>query len=287
MISYSCGDGVRHPSAPAVEMLTGLMTPTKQSGRSFPFLKEGLDGNHYWSGDSVKIRVGGSEAGSEKHLPYFEVLDSFRTSRGCPLCALEGKGLHGYFEGLLYERVLDGRVRESLVRSRGYCDSHASYLARYPDHLGVAMIYRDQVALMDAFLESCISPRRHLARWRRHEPCPACDFVLKRRQRHASILASWFREEDMARALEKSSPLCAVHSMVVLDRITDAGLAARFREVQRRKLAVLIGEVDEFISKHCVERTGEPYGPELDSWRRAVEVMTTPQWLSLAEERMP
>jgi len=220
----------------------------------------------------------GTEGFFEKHLPFYEVRDAMKTAQGCALCALEERGLRRYLEILLHERVHDGRIRDSLLRSRGYCSRHAHDLVRLPDHLGIAIIYRAQVSMFQEFLETPPHRGRYLRSWRKHEVCPACGYILQKRQRHAGVLAGWCEDGEMKYALEQAPPFCAEHTMAVLDRIEDAAAAAGFIGIQRRKLAALMGELDEFCAKQDIRRIGEPPGPERDSWERAVGVMASYRW---------
>ena len=215
----------------------------------------------------------------EKHLPYFEVLDAIRTADACGMCALEEKGLRGYFEGLLSERVLDGGTRQALGRSRGYCHWHAHYLAERPDTFGIALLYGQQVGLLLDFLRKPPKPGRWVAEWTTHEACPACSFQREGRNRHAQVLATWWGEPEMSHAVKWAAPLCALHALSVLDRIDDPARAAGFRSVQEGKWAALASELDEFCAKQDHERITEVFGEERDSWRRAVDVMVSGKWV--------
>ena len=54
-----------------------------------------------------------------KHLTYFALLDGLEGD-GCALCALVRRALERYFDGLMYEKVNDPSIRETLRASHGF-----------------------------------------------------------------------------------------------------------------------------------------------------------------------
>lgn len=68
--------------------------------------------------------------------------------RGCPICRLRHRGERRYLTGFLWENVNDAGVRNKLVRSLGFCHTHAWQIqdleeTRWGDGMGTAIVYDD------------------------------------------------------------------------------------------------------------------------------------------------
>ncbi len=220
-------------------------------------------------------------AKSEKHLPYFVVLEAFQESKGCALCDLESSGMRHYLDSMLYENVNDPRVRAELKRSHGYCHRHAHQLLTFDNALAVAVLYRDQVR---QFLDSPEEERGWSLATLFHghsspdstNRCPACATQLEARFRHIDVLIEGLRtEDDLRMAFEKSMGLCAPHFHAALKRRNLPPDTRRFLiDVVTRKSASLLTELEELCRKFDYQFSAEKVGEEADSWIRAVEMMT-------------
>ncbi len=68
--------------------------------------------------------------------------------RGCPICRLRHRAERRYLTGFLWENVNDAGIRQKLVRSLGFCHTHAWQLqdmeeTRWGDGMGTAIVYDD------------------------------------------------------------------------------------------------------------------------------------------------
>jgi hypothetical protein len=217
---------------------------------------------------------------TDKHMPYFTVLEALQKAKGCALCELEADGMRRYLDSLLYESVNDPGVRENLIRSKGYCLRHADLLLGFKDGLGTAILYQDQVRLFLGFLSGLqgmkakVFKKKGAAEWGRHQTCPACRLQIEGRQYHIDVLLEGLAHEEMRAALEASPGLCVPHFLLTLDRTRDAERQRYLIELEEKRFRELLGELQEFCRKNDYRFRKEGFGKEGDSWIRAVKMLT-------------
>jgi hypothetical protein len=68
----------------------------------------------------------------------------------------------------------------------------------------------------------------------------------------------------------KSWGLCLPHFRMVLFRVEDDSTLDILIDVQRERMEALSGDLKEYLRKHDYRFAHEPYGPERDSWIRAI-----------------
>ncbi len=212
----------------------------------------------------------------EKHLAYYELLEELRRSRHCAFCVLERKGIHKYFEGLLYEKVNDGGIRSSLVKSRGFCPRHAHLLSSFGDALGTAILYSDQINLRLKSLEQSLSRKRSRARKEPAEPglCPACQAEVRLRQAHVGTLLHGLSDPEMAAALEGSTGLCFPHFSLAMSEAKDPEVRSVLLQTQEAQLKGLASQLKKLIDTYDYRRITGGFKEEKDSWLRAVEMVS-------------
>ncbi len=228
-------------------------------------------------------------------LSYFDVLEACALP-GCPFCQLSEKVVNRYLDALMYEQVNDPYTREMLHRSFGFCNEHAW---RLPDTgagapLGVALIYRDLIGRIADELHSAryVQPNKltltyaqeildrdkttaatesAVRRLRPPEKCPACvhrdmmeTIALK------AMLEALPDDERMQTALQSSGGLCLPHLRRAFELAREEAAFNALRRIAQEKLAALRGELSEFIRKNDYRFNKEGFGPEGDSWRRAI-----------------
>jgi hypothetical protein len=217
---------------------------------------------------------------TEKHMPYFTVLEAFKKAKGCAFCELEADAAHRRLDSLLYESVNDPGVRDDLLRSRGYCPRHAHLLLGFGDGLGTAILYRDQVRLFLEFLGGIRKEKARLlkdrpsARWQRHAFCPACRLQFEEREFHIDILLQGLDDADLRAAFESSPGLCVPHFFLVLEKARGEARCRYLAEMQEKRFGLLLADLDEFYRKSDYQARKEGFGQERDSWVRAVKMLT-------------
>ena len=213
-----------------------------------------------------------------KHLTFFAVLEALQHSRACPLCALESACLRRYFEGLLYERVNDPRVRQDLHGARGYCSRHAHRLVEVGDGFGISILYLDLVRDFARFLGEMNGNRgasrlKDTKNWVAHQGCPACRLQFEARERHIQVLLNGLREPEMRDAFQESAGLCLPHFFHVKEAARDVETQRFVSDVMQDKYSALTADLTEFQRKREWRHAHEPFGKESDSWIRAVKMM--------------
>jgi hypothetical protein len=229
-------------------------------------------------------------------MSYYDLLDACALP-GCPVCRLEAKIVRNYLDAILYESVNDPDVQSGLRRSWGYCRAHASRLPNVPGGpaLGVAILFRGIIG--DALKEIEQTDYASASRWSlkqmhedldRRQPAAATEAIVARLQPKAQCPACAHRDsmidlaldsllealnrsdEPMRLALSDSAGLCLPHLRRAFELTRDETSFAALRFMSRAMLARLKHELNEFVRKNDYRFQHEGFGPEGDSWRRAL-----------------
>jgi hypothetical protein len=222
---------------------------------------------------------------------YFEFINAC-AQPGCPLCRLAEGVVDRYIDSILHENVTDQHVRADFRAALGYCHEHAHVLlTRTGAALGSALLYRTTLRLIENELDraaytpgfslrraaqaseataatvTSLSPRR---------VCPACaqrdQFETLTLQ--AAIKALDQNDADLRAALERSTGLCLPHLRRALELIRSRTAFDLLMGHARTVVAGLGRDLDEYIRKRDAQFASERFGPEADSWRRAIAWFT-------------
>jgi hypothetical protein len=220
------------------------------------------------------------------------LLEAF-DKQGCPVCRLVMDASLSYLDTLFYEQVNDVGVRRKLRASRGFCNWHAWQARQITSSaLGVALIATDliseELTRLDTLLQSPTMQRRRrgeqgtialklirafIRGWQRKEQCPACR-VIGEHDRHAlETVMNFLHDPDFMRRFERSSPLCILHTTVVLEDYCRHPELCSLITLQRQKYAQLVSILQEFCRKHDYRSAHESWGEESDDWLRAIEIL--------------
>lgn len=217
---------------------------------------------------------------SSRHTPFFELQEALGGA-GCPICALTARTLERFFAGLVYERVNDIGLRESIRRALGLCAAHGAMLREARSALGIAIVQRDVLRAAAAAIRPGAAGAR--GGWRGAllgarpadplapgGPCVACRLADETAAHWAGVLGQHYAE--LRPQFQASSGLCLGHLRVALPA-APAGAAGLLRDDQLAIWARLEAELDEFIRKHDHQFAGEALGEERDAWARATELL--------------
>jgi hypothetical protein len=217
---------------------------------------------------------------TKKDRLYSDLLEACARP-GCPLCQVSLAFVRSYLDSTMYERVNDSGVRAALRDARGYCNTHAWMLTEgHGVVLGTALIQRD--VLNTALAATDVAPLGRGARQyaqdilRRLRPTAECPACANRRTMEGSAihtLLKYLDDAHLAAALAETSGLCLPHFSRALELVEDSDQLQRLLRFQRQALEGLCDELSELIRKHDYRFTGEGFGEEGDSWRRAVGIM--------------
>jgi hypothetical protein len=226
---------------------------------------------------------------------YHAVLEACRQP-GCPLCRLADQWVGRYLDGLMYENVNDPGLRETLAQSLGFCNEHAWRFAGLSGgaSLGVAIIYRSLINQIAGALRQGRYSAPGSLHWQRAregldreqpagatravvqslEPqtgCPACVHRDELETLALTAVVEGLRQDrGLQEALRAAGGLCLPHLRRAFQLVRDEATFETLKAVMLDQLAALLGELDEFIRKNDYRFRHEGFGPEGDSWRRAV-----------------
>jgi hypothetical protein len=214
----------------------------------------------------------------KKDLTWVQLVESFN-ERDCPLCFLVKRSADRYLDLLLHENLNDIGTREELRRSGGLCNAHAWQLTDFDIvKLGIAIVCQDLVGRAAGSFEkynpSNASRESYRARAilrRDKSVCPACRISQESEERYTKAFVDSLDDEEFFKEYATSAGLCLPHFDIVLGKITDSAIAERLTRLEKDKLSSLGAQLEEFIRKQDYRFPASSYGPERDSWRRALE----------------
>ncbi|MCL4250388.1 MAG: hypothetical protein KJ065_19715 [Anaerolineae bacterium] len=224
---------------------------------------------------------------------YVDLLERF-SRRGCAICGLLLHDENRYIDSLLYEFANDAGIHKVFRRGRGFCNHHSWLLAhQYGYSLGVSILFEAALDAVLEILESENSPfqlsrletvvsgwfgakgdTRLAGKLEPEIPCPACVSLCKSEALYIETFAEYWSDTTFQSAYEQSQGLCLPHFRDVLRLMSAPKERAQLAKIQRAKWEALKGELELFQAKSVLNYVGEPFGAEVDSWRRVVASMT-------------
>ena len=232
--------------------------------------------------------------------PYLGDLRQAFAQRGCPICRLLATSADRHLDAVLWEMVLDRQLRAEVNEARGYCQQHGWLLDRVGAALGTAILTRGTIkTLLDALAEHPVerssasilqSLRQSLGAQQASgatehvvaaltpvRPCPVCKLEDSLSSHLIRTLVVHVEGQDgLADAYQESDGLCQSHFRQALARAPSTSTARLLVDAQQTVWQRLYDELGEFIRKKDFKHQGEAFGPERDSWRRALEAICGP-----------
>lgn len=233
-------------------------------------------------------------------VPFYHNIRGAFGQPGCPLCRLLTASADRYLDAVLWELVNDPGVRSELNQSRGYCQQHGWMLVRTGSALGIAILMRGVVKTLleqlasepvEAASQSMLQSLRHsvgrksvskttekvAAALSPQTPCPVCVHVGTLEEHYIATLVAHLDEPGaLAEVYHTSSGLCLPHFRKSLAHASSSKDARELISAQQAVWQRLYDELGEFIRKKDSRFKDEPFGPERDSWRRALESISGP-----------
>jgi Family of unknown function (DUF6062) len=232
------------------------------------------------------------QSATDKSFTYFALLEAFGKS-GCPVCRFMEEYSLSYLDSLFYEQVNDVGIRRKLRHARGFCNWHAWQARKIASSaLGVAIMAKDliteEIARIDNLLRQPLVTRMQhptgnrisrkslltfIQGWRQKGICPACEIILEHERHALETILNFLHDTEFARRFEGSAALCIIHTRRAAETHGSHPHIHTLIEIQRRKYAHLVGELEQFCSKHDYRFSRESWGSESDSWLRAIELL--------------
>ncbi len=219
---------------------------------------------------------------------------------GCPICKLVHRGLLAYLDDLVYSCGVDPQVRRELRLGRGLCNRHAHlFLEVVGLALGVTLINWDVLDSINEalgevggtgagrrslnanrLLRRLVPPGlrrerdRLTAALRAQRPCMACEHQASIEKIYISTLLEHVQDAALQPALRSSPGLCLPHYEQAVKWAPDAGTLETITNIERGRLAALSAELQELARKYDHRYQHEAVGPEGDSWKRSIDIIT-------------
>ena len=227
-----------------------------------------------------------------KFMSYFNLRDAL-AQPGCPICTLVERVSSRYLDSLLYERVNDVGTREDLRESLGFCNWHAWKALEIGSFaLGMGILYGDILEQVEARLDKVrdsLPLTNRASSWikffrpspkvsspsalRPQRRCPACRRAGFFERVYLQTLLDFISEEDFANPFSLSAGICFPHLIAITENFPYHPNLPLLVRKQIDKLQSLRGEVAEFVRKQDYHFFREPRGAEVDSWKRAMEMV--------------
>jgi hypothetical protein len=220
----------------------------------------------------------------------YELVRSALAKPGCTLCRVEREAVQRYLDGFMYEDVTDVGLRAKMRAARGFCHEHAAQAIMVRDSLGLAIIYQDILSSVEkdigqagsaprlptpGFLKRDTSgPGQRLARhMTTHRACPACAVRDEIAEPALRTLVAGVQDSQIGPLFAASDGLCLPHFAQAAALATSQEALATLAGRQRQVIDALVAELAEFIRKHDYRFRQEQMATEIDSWRRAMELV--------------
>lgn len=188
---------------------------------------------------------------------------------GCPVCRVEHEAAVRYVNSVFYEQVNDFNMRNRLRSSLGFCWEHAHMVVDelQGNALGIAIVYQDMLKVAIHHLDdrkTIPTPDRI---------CPACEQRDLAMMRTLSELSKHLDDEIIVGAIKKSDGLCIPHMRHALTHMRAPEKRALLISLEREILGKLRVDLGEYIRKNDYRFSKESFGPERDSWKKAVSLI--------------
>jgi len=214
---------------------------------------------------------------------YFDLLEAMPLA-GCPLCRLILLDRNRYLSSLLYEYVNKYETNQAFRDGRGMCNPHMHLLDNQTGHsLGIAILGH---AVIDEVLKiaETVQPRpANALNWLRNTPDPAeqlspsspCLLCTRMDTTEISYLETLatINTDDRLQDAFAASPggLCLPHIRLLLQHLENP---TPVLAIQRQFWARLRSELDTFFQKNNRSVAQSDFGPERDSWQRAIHYIS-------------
>lgn len=207
---------------------------------------------------------------SEKHSPYFNLKDAFKTEH-CPICYMARRSVTHYLDGLLYEGVTDRGTVASMKASEGFCENHFRQIVEFQDATGLSALAR---YALEFLIQKWTQDPKVLQKKRAPEAlCPACRTWNESEAGYIGLFLENLDDLSLTFDYEHSFGFCVPHFKMIYSKIGSKAHREKVLKTQIKKMESLAKELADFERKHSYEHHGERYGTEADSRFRAIEFL--------------
>lgn len=224
---------------------------------------------------------------AKRGMSWIRLEESLRGT-GCPVCTEIERTEKHYFEGMLYEYVLDAGVRKKLHQQHGFCTRHAKLaleaeLALKSDGLHLATMFetvmedhlkqiKNQAGrVKESKEEAAKRKKRRAFSASEVDECFVCKFLKESENIALHGLVYFSGEDEFIEAYRKSRTIiCYRHVQMIIKDAADPAWAGKISErvlnVTLDKLDRLKLDLSNFIKKHDYRSVHDYTRDELDSY---------------------
>lgn len=220
----------------------------------------------------------------------YELICAALPKPGCAICRVESEAVQRYLDGFMYEDVTDVGLRAKMRSARGFCRDHAAQVILVRDSLGLAIIYQDILSSVGRDMrKAAAAPRLPAPRFLKrdaHGPgrrvaqevagrraCPACAVRDEITDPALQELVAGLGDATLGPLFQSSAGLCLPHVRRAAELAPDQAALDALVARQSEVIDGLVAELAEFIRKHDHRFRHEQMAGEIDSWRRAMEMV--------------
>jgi len=182
--------------------------------------------------------------------------------RGCAICHMLDRDESDFMAQLQYKIVKDEKVRQQLVSSKAYCNSHFYEMARLTSPIVNAVLTKDLIKEEICEIEKTSKIIDEV-------DCSVCNHVREREDFYLEEFKALLQEGSFQKEYDSTDGLCRIHLKRVLDSLKKSELSQYLLKTHLIHLKVLRVELETFISK--VRSTKRDMGAEKNSWLVAIE----------------
>lgn len=217
---------------------------------------------------------------------YYDLIEACSQS-GCPVCRLLVRDAERFIDSLLYEYVNDVTTQRRFRAARGVCAVHAQMMPTIKGGaLGSAILWS---AVLDEVqtLEEAGGAGRGFLRGRRssladqlepEHPCAVCIQNQRAERQYGEVICEHVNQAAFAAALRGSEGVCLPHLRLIVRQCGKPEPVDALLAIQREIWERLQADLQLFIRKSDVNYTGEGFGAESDSWKRAIASLAGNAW---------
>ena len=182
--------------------------------------------------------------------------------RGCAICHMLDRDESDFMAQLQYKIVKDEKVRQQLVSSKAYCNSHFYEMARLTSPIVNAVLTKDLIKEEICEIEKTSKIIDEV-------DCSVCNHVREREDFYLEEFKALLQEGSFQKEYDSADGLCRIHLKRVLDSLKKSELSQYLLKTHLIHLKVLRVELETFISK--VRSTKRDMGAEKNAWLVAIE----------------
>ncbi|MBI4979402.1 MAG: hypothetical protein HZC28_18140 [Spirochaetes bacterium] len=203
----------------------------------------------------------------EKHIPYFELVDTFKAPE-CPVCFLVKDRRDKYFNTLVYEHLTDKFFRVAFNKASGFCNEHSHKFLDYSAGAGISIVHESLLDIVIGYIE-----KGTLGKMKYTGPCKVCEIEQSFERQYLETILAYIDDAAFKNDFLQSHGLCVPHCR---DFMRDAWpLPKWFTEFHLEKYKNFRASMRRFIDSTDFVKKDTAAATEEDktAWRKIIPLM--------------